>query len=46
MPNLTKTLFFTLDCKNAPLKSKWWTLALCLAAYAKEISQGPHGGCW
>ena len=26
MSNLTKTLFFTLDCKNAPMKYNLWTL--------------------
>ena len=36
MSNLTKTLFFTLDCKNAPMKSNWRTLALCLAASARK----------
>ena len=34
--NLTKTLFFTFACKNAPMKYNLWTLALCLAASAKK----------
>ena len=36
MSNLTKTLFFTLACKNAPIKSSWSTLALCLASSARK----------
>ena len=36
MSNLTKTLFFTLACKNAPMKSNWWTFSLCLVASAKK----------
>ena len=36
MSNLTKTLFFTLTCKNYPMKSNWWTLDLCLAASARK----------
>ena len=26
----------TLACKNAPMKSNWWTLVVCLAASAKK----------
>ena len=36
MSNLTKTLFFTLACKNAPMKSYWWNPDLCLAASARK----------
>ena len=34
--NLTNTLFFTYACKNAPMKSNWWTIALCLVTSAKK----------
>ena len=36
MSNLTKTLFFTLASKKDPMKSNWWTLALCLAASSNK----------
>ena len=36
MSNLTKTILFTLACKNSPMKSNWWTLDLCLAASARK----------
>ena len=35
-PEYAKALLFTLACKNAPMKSNWWTLDLWLAAYAKK----------
>ena len=34
--NLKNTLLFNFACKNAPMKSNWWTLALCLVASAKK----------
>ena len=41
IPNFANTLFFTLACKNYPMKSNWWNLALCLATsdnkYVKVI---------
>ena len=36
---MTKTLFFTLACKNAPMKYNWRTLDLCLAESTKKYAK-------
>ena len=36
MSNFTNIRFLTFACKNAPMKYIWWTLAMCLASYAKK----------
>ena len=39
MSNFTKTLCFTLVCRNAPIKSNWCTLDFCLELSASKYSR-------